>query len=149
AERRTPGPRCAGAPPEPHRCACRHAGSPPPHPARHEPGKARRGARPHLPAGAEIRARREPHRRQPALRPRPRSRRADRLLLRRHARCGRRLDERHPPCHGLRRQPGRLRGRHAAPPRDARTGPRLLPHHRPLRAEARLRPHQEPDPVRI
>ena len=69
---------------QPDRCSCRQPRAPAPHPARHEPGEARRGDRPDLPAGAEIRARRQSHRLEPAVRSRPRARRAGLLFLRRH-----------------------------------------------------------------
>ncbi len=43
---------------------------------------------------------------------------------------------------GLCRVAGRLRRRHAEPPRDAGTGARLLPHHRPVGAQAGVRADQ-------
>ena len=52
------------------------------HAARHEPGEACRSHRPDLPAGAEIRARRQPRRLEPAVRSCSRARCADRLFLR-------------------------------------------------------------------
>ena len=70
--------------PESDRRPCRLARPAAPQHAGAEPGKARRGDRPHLSAGAEIRARRQPHRRQPAARAEPGARRAGVVLLRRH-----------------------------------------------------------------
>src|SRR6516164_9527504 len=51
--------------PEPHRPARRRPRAHAPHYACNEPGKAGCRTRPHLPAGAEIRERRQPHRGQP------------------------------------------------------------------------------------
>src|SRR6516162_8706233 len=50
---------------EPHRQACRQPGAHAPHYACDEPGKAGCRTWPHLPAGAEIRERHQPHRGQP------------------------------------------------------------------------------------
>src|SRR5512132_3359990 len=56
---------CREEGPEPHRPARRQAGADAPHDAFNEPGKAGCRTRPHLPAGAEIRERHQPHRGQP------------------------------------------------------------------------------------
>ena len=64
------------------RRARRQPGPLPPHAARHEPGEARREARPDLPADPEIREGHQPHRRQPAVRPGAGAGRAGAVLLR-------------------------------------------------------------------
>src|SRR6516225_2549289 len=51
--------------PEPHRPPRRQPGADAPHYAGNEPGATGRGARHHLPASAEMRERRQPHRGQP------------------------------------------------------------------------------------
>ena len=140
-----------GGPAQPDRRACRLAHPAAPDPDGHVAGAAGRGARPDLPAGAEIRARGEPGRRLAPVRPVARARRADQLLLRRHAgQPGRRMpgSSGRAAIAGLRRDAGRLRRRHAEPARDAGTGARLLPHHRPGGAQARVRADQVDGPGR-
>src|SRR6516165_1127246 len=68
--------------PEPHRSACRQASADAPQDACNEPAKAGCRTRPHLPAGAEIRERRQPHRGEPVAANVPYPAGAGRVLLR-------------------------------------------------------------------
>src|SRR5262249_11605072 len=68
--------------PEPHRPVCRQPGAYAPQDAWNEPGKAGWRTRPHLPAGAEIRERRHPHRGEPVAANVPYPAGAGRVLLR-------------------------------------------------------------------
>src|SRR5262249_44839818 len=68
--------------PEPHRPVCRQPGAYAPQDAWNEPGKAGWSTRPHLPAGAEIREGRQPHRGEPVATNLPCPSGASRVLLR-------------------------------------------------------------------
>src|SRR6516162_6746488 len=73
--------------PEPHRPARRRSGAHAPHYACNEPGKAGCRTQPHLPAGAEIRERYQPHRGRPVAATLPCPSGASRVLLRGRAEC--------------------------------------------------------------
>src|SRR6516225_3164490 len=68
--------------PEPNRPARRQPGADAPQDACNEPDKTGRCARPHLPAGAEIRERHQPYRGQPVAANLPHSSGASNVLLR-------------------------------------------------------------------
>src|SRR5215813_5207981 len=73
--------------PGPHRPACRQPGADAPHYACNEPRKAGCRTRPHLPAGAEIRERHQPHRGQPVAANLPYPAGPGSFLLRGRAKC--------------------------------------------------------------